>query len=129
MKKPQRRATKFKLKQLLIDPDPDRLNRAADNATYHPNPYHCPGRDHVSRVKPASICPRQWDRDEALRALRFAIRSGSVSNNWFNDFPRYVGYREEDGTTVYEALSEVGTPGRFHAYPVEVDRVPKALNW
>lgn len=133
LKKPKRPANRLKCKPkaLWSTPDPDRLSRAANSATYSASPYHCQqekGARRASRMKPASPCPRFWSAKEALQTLKRAIRFGYVSQKWIGDFPQYVWYREGEHT-IYEARSEPRTPHRFHAYPIESSQVPRALQW
>ena len=109
----------------------DVLTRAANGATYVRSPYHCAGDGGervVRRGKPQSICPRRWRADEARAALRRAVLRGNVSerDDWINDYPRYIWYR--DGLeVVYEARLSGGNSGSYHAYPIEDDQVPKGV--
>lgn len=115
---------------MWIGPDPERLTKAAEGAIYMASDYLCPGPDGriKARVKPATPCPRKWTNKEAKAALKRAINAGYVSKTWVGDYPRYVWYRDVE-ETIYEAVGECKTPHRFHAYPVEASRVPKALQW
>jgi hypothetical protein len=118
-------------KSLCKDPNPDNLGRAAAGVKYEPSPYHCPGKSGEKpkrRAKPATVCPRQWSRGEAVAALRRAINAGYISEAAHGDFPRYIWYREGEDT-IYEARGEPNTPERYHAYPVESFEVPRELRW
>jgi len=106
------------------------LKAAADKATYVHSPYHCPieGKGRALRAKPATPCPRRWKQAEAEKALKASILAGRVSEKWNGDFPRLVWYRDGDDT-IYQARSEVKTPNRYHAYPIEARQLPKGLKW
>ncbi len=62
--------------------------------------------------------------DEARAALRRAVLNGNVSEDWINDYPRYIWYREGDNV-VYEARLSGGNAGSYHAYEITDDQVPK----
>jgi hypothetical protein len=120
-----------KPKSLCEAPDPDYLRRAANAARYEPSRYHCPGPNGqrpVRRSRPASPCPRDWSVREATEALKRAVNAGYVSEQRNGDFPRYVWYRDELDV-FYEARSELRTPDRFHAYPIESIELPRGLRW
>jgi len=122
------RALRCRSKRVHSAPDATALARAAANAVYSSSPYHCrgsKGQAPIVRAKPASICPRQWSDHEATEALRAALARGSVSEAWEDDFPRYIWHR--DGNVVYEARHTGGTPGTFHAYPIEDIQIPRGL--
>jgi hypothetical protein len=116
-----------KPKALDTSATPDQLNAAADDATYSPSPYHCPdskGRL-ASRIKPAMRCAEGWSNRNALNTLRDGIRAGRVSRGWIGRFPRYVWHRA--GDIWYEAQTNTGTAGQYHAYPIEDSGVPLGL--
>ncbi len=129
MKRPQRQV-KYPTKPKFLDrtSPQDRLESAAVNATYVASEYHCPapdGRPPKGRAKPATHCPREWTRGQALIALRAAIRNRLVSRQWCGEFPRHVWHRE--GDVWYEACTSVGTAGTYHAYPIEPVGLPPDL--
>jgi hypothetical protein len=133
LKKPKRPKNKphFKPKALCKYPSPVLLGNVVAAVRYEPSRYHCPGPngEHpLPRLKPGTPCTRKWSIAQATIALKHSINAGWVSDKWNEDFPRFVWYRDGDGT-IYEARSEVGTPYRYHAYPVEIFEVPKALHW
>jgi hypothetical protein len=114
-----------------VDPAPDefKLVNAAAAAIYGSSEYHCrgpKGEPPKRRAKPASICPRKWNNDEATEALRMALKKGWVSETWDEGFPRYVWHRE--GTVMYEARHTRGPIGTFHAYPIEPFQSPNGLD-
>ena len=130
MKKPKKSTRrKFKQKFAIRNVDFAVLNDVARRAVYEPSRYHCAeeGKGRALRGKPASKCPRSWKPSEAQRALRSSIRAGHVSERANGEFPRTVWYR--DGTDIYEAVSEPGTPERYHAYPIEEYELPKSFRW
>jgi hypothetical protein len=88
---------------------PDQLNAAAEKATYSPSPYHCPDRKgHLaSRSKPTMHCAEGW------------------SDRQIGEFPRYVWHRA--GDTWYEAQTNTGTAGQYHAYPGGPARFERAI--
>jgi hypothetical protein len=71
------------------------------------------------------ICGGNWSEQQALNALRQAIREGRVSKAWLGGFPRYVWHKA--GGTWYEAQTNTGTAGTYHAYPIDVFGVPLGL--
>jgi hypothetical protein len=113
-----------------IDPAPDlaKIEAAAALAVYSSSEYHCSGpkgQPPKRRFKHASICPKKWSRDSATDALRNAISSGMVSENWEDGFPRHVWHN--DGEVIYEARHTRGPAGTFHAYPLEKFEIPEGL--
>lgn len=58
--------------------------------------------------------------------MRAAIRAGRVSRQWINGFPRHLWHRE--GDVWYEACTNTGTAGTYHAYPVEIFSLPAGLD-
>ena len=117
-----------KLKRLAQNPDPTMLASAAGIAFYGDNPYHCPGpkgEPPVSRVRPASECPRPWGEEEATAAIRIAISSGFVSEKMDGDLPRYAWNTAEG--TLYEARHSGSPTGSYHAYPIPLERAP--IGW
>jgi hypothetical protein len=106
------------------------LNQAAESAVYFASPYHCreSGLRPARRSRPGTPCRRNWRRSEAENALKRSIRAGRVSEVWNGDFPRWVWYRDDDGA-LYEARSELKTPERYHAYPVERHQIPRDIQW
>jgi hypothetical protein len=129
MKRPKRAEIIFPNKPKSLDrySQSDRLNNAAEKASYVASDYHCAGPSGrpAARVRSTMHCPRDWSVREALNALRQAIRSGHVSKAWIGEFPRFVWHRE--GDVWYEARTENGTPGRYHAHPIEVTALPAGL--
>jgi hypothetical protein len=129
LKVPRRVSVSYPNKSKALDTSatPAQLNRAAEKATYSPSPYHCPDRKGrlTSRAKPAMPCAENWSDQQALNALREAIRAGRISKAWVGEFPRYVWHRA--GGIWYEAQTNTGTAGRYHAYPVEESGVPLGL--
>lgn len=105
----------------------DELERAAAAARYVPSEYHCPvkGRPRKRRAKPAMTCPREWTISEARNAIRLAIMARRISARWTGGFPRHVWHRE--GDVWYEARTQDGAPGEYHAYPIEHAAVPAGL--
>jgi hypothetical protein len=132
LRKPRRDGAerKVKPKASMKDLNQVLLDQAAGGAVYFASPYHCqaPGRRPARRSRPPTPCSRHWRRDEAEKALKTSIRAGRVSEKWNDDFPRWVWYRDGDGT-LYEARSELKTPERYHAYPVERHQVPRDIQW
>jgi hypothetical protein len=129
MKRPKRQATRYPNKPKFLDKSspPERLEAAAVKVSYTASEYHCPqpeGRP-KGRAKPAMHCPRLWTVTQALNALRAAIRGRRVSRQWCGDFPRHVWHRE--GDVWYEACTNVGTAGTYHAYPIEEAGLPPDL--
>jgi hypothetical protein len=128
MKRPKQRAEKFvgKPKELLVAPNLDQLEAAANGAKYAPSNYHCKLNGRIAaRVKPATPCPRDFTLQEAGDAIRLPIRAGRVSKQWVNGFPRYIWHRV--GTQWYEACSGEGTAGTYHAYPIDDVSLPPRL--
>jgi hypothetical protein len=114
MKRPKRARVHYPNKPKALDRSAtlDRLEEAAINATYTPSEYHCSGpkgQRPKRRAKPAMHCPRNWTQQQALLAIRRAIRAGQVSKRWTGRFPRHVWHRE--GDVWYEARTSDGTPG------------------
>ena len=133
LKRAKQAEPKHRGKEKMVDPapNPTKLATAAEKAMYDvgAKSYHCRTEDGgppSSRIKPASICPRQWRRDEATAALRNAIGRGQVSIEWDDEsFPRYVWVRDEG--TLYEGRHTRGPHGSYHAYPIEEVDAPKGL--
>jgi hypothetical protein len=130
MKRPKRRGARYPNKPKFLDKTSpaERLEAAAVKVIYTPSDYHCPlanGRPPKGRAKPAMHCPREWTVGQALIALRTAIRARLVSRQWHEDFPRHVWHRE--GDVWYEACTNVGTIGTYHAYPIEEAGLPPDL--
>jgi hypothetical protein len=130
VKRPRRAAFRYPNKPKSLDKfcPAERLEHAAVNATYLPSDYHCRGSNGERpkrRAKPTMLCPRQWTIGEARVALREAIRLGQISKRWVGSFPRYVWHREAE--VWYEARTSDGTPGTYHAYPIEPTAVPVGL--
>jgi hypothetical protein len=129
LKIPKRATVSYPNKPKALDTSAtqDQLNAVAEGATYSPSPYHCPdskGRL-ASRLKPAMPCAEGWSTQDALNALRVGIRGGKVSKAWIGKFPRYDWHRA--GDIWYEAQTNTGTAGRYHAYPIEDSGVPLGL--
>jgi hypothetical protein len=128
LKRPKQRRKLFPNKyKLLVSQIPDdRLEAAAVGARYAPSGYHCPENGRIRyRSKPATPCPRVFSLPEAGRVLREAIRARRVSEEWINDYPRRVWHKE--GDQWYEASTQVGTVGTYHAYPMEWAELPLGL--
>lgn len=131
VKRPERRnGARYPNKPKYLDrvSTQDRLENAAVHARYEPSPYHCPlsnGQPPIRRAKPASHCPDGWTPRRALNCLREAIRARRVSRVWVGDFPRHVWH--EDMSMWYEACTHSGTPGVYHAYPIEIIGLPPGL--
>lgn len=130
MKRPKRKAVRYPNKPKYLDKTSpqERLEAAAVNVNYTPSEYHCPlpdGRPPKGRARPATHCPREWTAGQALNALRAAIRERRVSRHWCGDFPRHVWHQE--GDVWYEACTNVGTAGTYHAYPIEEAGLPPDL--
>jgi len=128
LKRPTQRHTLFpnKRKVLASRISADDIEAAAVGAKYAPSPYHCPENGRLRyRVKPATPCPRIFSLPQAGRALREAIRSRHISEDWVNGFPRRVWHRE--GDQWYEACTNTGTAGTYHAYPIEPAGLPAGL--
>jgi len=128
LRRPKRDAPPFLGKPLRADTDPpmQRLEEAAEKATYDPSPYHCPGpkgQPPKRRAKPASRCPRAWSEQEIIGAIRNALREGHVSPSWDGEFPRYAYHR--DGSFLYAARGCAG--GVYHAYALEPGTVVAGL--
>jgi hypothetical protein len=128
LKRPKKRP-RYASKSKYLDKaaSPARLENAAVNLKYEASPYHCPlhGRPPARRAKPASHCPEGWTPRKALNRLREAVRAGQVSRAWVEDFPRHVWHKE--GDMWYEASTQNGTPGTYHAYPIEITGLPPEL--
>ena len=126
----QQEKKKFKIKSLIKNLDDLLLKSLADRIEYSPSQYHCPveGKGRSLRSKPATPCPKRWKKPDAEQAIRRSIVAGRISEAANGEFPRHVWYRDGDGT-IYEAASEVGTPSRYHAYPIPDYQVPKGLTW
>jgi hypothetical protein len=128
MKRPKSRAGKFPSKDRVLRKQVTlaELEAAAVAARYAPSNYHCKIDGKLARrVKPATPCPREFSLQEAGNALRAAIRAGRVSQHWVKGFPRQLWHRE--GDVWYEACTNFGTAGTYHAYPIEVSGLPAGL--
>lgn len=111
-------------------PARDALERAASRATYLASEYHCPsksGRTKKRVGRPATVCPPGWDNQSATNALREAIRRGRISEAWLGEVPRHVWHKA--GDVYYEARTEKGTEGQYHAYPINPEGVPTGIRW
>jgi hypothetical protein len=71
-------------------------------------------------------CPRDWTIQQAIVAVRVAIRARRVSKRWINGFPRHIWHKE--GDVWYEACTGTGTAGTYHAYPIEIVGLPAGLH-
>jgi hypothetical protein len=104
----------------------EEIEAAAVGAKYAPSDYHCKENGVLRRrVKPATPCPRDFTLQQAGNAIRAAIRARRVSRDWINGFPRRLWHKE--GDQWYEACTNTGTAGTYHAYPVEVVSLPPGL--
>jgi hypothetical protein len=79
----------------------------------------------MTRIKPASRCPRRWTDEDATRVLRAAISRGKISADWEDGFPKFVWAKE--GGVFYEARHTRGPAGYFHAYPIEAIQLPRGM--
>lgn len=129
MKRPKRPEIRYPSKPKFLDKtsSQERLEAAAVKVNYKPSDYHCPqqGQPPKGRAKPAMHCTREWSLREAVNALRTAIRNRRVSRQWCGDFPRHVWHKE--GDIWYEACTNVGTAGTYHAYPIELAGLPPGI--
>lgn len=129
VKRPKKRNERFPNKPKFLDraPAADALEAAATAARYVPSDYHCKIDGRLRRrVKPATPCPRDFSLQEAGNAIRAAMRAGRVSRQWINGFPRHLWHRI--GDVWYEACTNNGTAGTYHAYPIEVFALPAGLD-
>jgi hypothetical protein len=128
MRRPKQRGERFvgKQKVLMKFASAEQIEAAAVQAKYAPSDYHCPENGRLRRrSKPQTPCPREFTLQEAGNALRAAIRARMVSRDWVNGFPRHVWHKE--GDQWYEACTNAGTAGTYHAYPIEVVGLPPGL--
>jgi hypothetical protein len=129
VKRPRKRAERFpnKTKVLVKSVSADMLEAAELGAKYKPSDYHCriDGRPPRRRAKPAMHCPRDFSIREAVNAIKAAIRARRVSRQWVNGFPRHLWHKE--GDVWYEASTNDGTAGTYHAYPIEITGLPAGL--
>jgi hypothetical protein len=128
MRRPKKRSEQFPNKRKIRAKHvpQEELEAAAVGATYAPSPYHCKENGRLRRrVKPATPCPRNFTLQEAGNAIRGAIRARRVSQDWINGFPRRLWHRE--GDQWYEASTNAGTAGTYHAYPLEPASLPVGL--
>ncbi len=128
MKKP-RKLKPFKLKALDVSPIGTELDDIIERVSHSFSEYHrcgASGPPPRKRTRPASHCPREWTKREALNALRQALRARAISQARTNEgFPRHVWYLEHD--CWYEARTENNSGGVYHGYPVEDYEVPERL--
>lgn len=128
MKRPKSREIKFpqKARVLRKNVPKEELETAAAAARYAPSNYHCKiDGKLVRRVKPATICPRDFTLQEAGNAIRTAIKAGRVSRKWVDGFPLHIWHKE--GRQWYEGCTNVGTIGTYHAYPIDENGLPAGL--
>jgi hypothetical protein len=128
MKRPKQRGERFvgKQKVLMKSASPEEIEAAAVGARYAPSDYHCKEDGRLRRrLRPATPCPRIFTLQEAGNAIRAAIRARRVSRNWVNGFPRRLWHKE--GDQWYEASTNVGTAGTYHAYPIDAFSLPPGL--
>ncbi len=128
MKRPKTREIKFPQKQRILRKSvpKEELEAAAAAAVYAPSNYHCKIDGKLARrVKPATPCPREFTLQQAGDAMRAAILAGRVSRQWIDGFPKHLWHK--DGDVWYEACTTAGTPGTYHAYPIEVYGLPAGL--
>ncbi|MBC9883110.1 hypothetical protein G8O24_38110 [Bradyrhizobium sp. INPA01-394B] len=128
MKRPKSREIKFPQKRRVLRKNVPKqeLDAAAQAAIYAPSNYHCKINGKLARrVKPATPCPRDFTLQEAGDAMREAIKAGRVSKQWIDGFPRHVWHKE--GDVWYEACTNAGTAGTYHAYPIDVNGLPAGL--
>src|SRR4051812_32937120 len=130
MRRPKKRSEQFPNKRKIRSKHvpQEELEAAAVRATYAPSPYHCKENGRLRRrIKPATPCPRNFTLQEAGNAIRAAIRARRVSQDWVNGFPRRLWHRE--GDQWYEASTNAGTAGTYHAYPLEPASLPVGLQY
>lgn len=74
------------------------------------------------------MCPRglAQERDRVEAWLKEAIRDGNIGGPWEGNFPRYVWYRDTDGS-VYEARLVNQGNAEYKGYPLEPDEYPTWL--
>jgi hypothetical protein len=111
---------------LAKDVPVDQIEAAANRARYALSDYHCKVNGKLSRrVKPATVCKRDFTFQEAGDAIRAAIRGRRVSRSWINGFPRHIWHKI--GEVWYEGRTEAGTAGTYHAYPIDKSGLPPEL--
>jgi hypothetical protein len=130
LKRPNRKQIRYpnKPKGLDFEHSKEELEEAAVKARYLPSDYHCKqskGQPPKRRARPAMLCPRDWTIQQAVVAIRTAIRARRVSRRWVNGFPRHIWHKE--GDVWYEARTAMGTAGTYHAYPIEIAGLPAGL--
>lgn len=128
MRRPPSREMRFpqRKRKLRKNFAQEELEAAAKAVKYAPSNYHCKIDGKLARrVRPATPCPRDFTLQQAGDALRKAIRAGRVCDRWIEGFPKLVWHRE--GNIWYEARTELGNLGTYHAYPVEDSSVPAEL--
>lgn len=74
------------------------------------------------------FCGPGWPSPDQLKTY-FATggRFWGVSQDWINGFPRRLWHRE--GDQWYEASTNAGTAGAYHAYPLEPASLPVGLQY
>jgi hypothetical protein len=128
LKRPKRLEQVFrgKPKRLRKNVTKEELDQAVSGARYSPSDYHCKvGGRLARRLRPQTPCPRDFTIQEAGDAIREAIRSRHVSEDWIDEFPRYCWRRI--GDRWYEAATRLNDPGNYHAYPIEDVGLPPGL--
>jgi len=104
----------------------------ADEVQYVGSPEHkqAPSFAGPPRPRPdASICDNRFlERQSLLTAwLKVAMRKGSVNATFDGPYPRYVWYKEDEGT-VYEARLVNRGQGTYKGYPLERDEWPRGID-
>lgn len=115
-----------------IPPD---LEKVAQRREYEGSKEHKDKRSWLGlprhRTKPddvATICPMVGDHERAVATewVREAVRNGQFDrSDWRNGFPRYVWYRDEDGSYWYGFLMNKGAGkapvGKYKGWPITED--------
>ena len=118
---------KRRAKRFAKDLSETNLAAVAKRAKYERSPYHKTGPGGKKRrYPPASECDKRWTEELATKCLRESIRSGSISDNWASDFPRYIWCKV--GPIVYEARLTNERQGVYHGYPLNSsDEWPRGI--
>ncbi len=128
MKRPLKNLNFIKTKKLAKAINATQVERATLKISFAFSLYHgCPNRPRPKpRTKPASHCPRDWTNNEAINAIRRALKNGHISESWTADgFPRHLWYKE--GDIWYEGRTSENASGEYHGYPIEIEDLPSGL--
>lgn len=118
-KRPLRRA---------IAPPPQGADLAelADRATYVGSGEHKEYPSFAGDPAPrsdATLCDASFKDPAPLTAwLREALRSGQGGELWEGEFPRYVWFRDEETSTVYEGRLVNRAQGQYKGYALDPER-------